>query len=225
MLYTRSLLWLPPATRIASRLHSYLPVATSVPCRQSAVTLVTVASTGKTPRSSPTSRIQQIQQQLHSTSAPTNASTTNSPRMTYTTRRIGAANTLEHRVFIEKDGQLVSPWHDIPLFANEQQTVLNMVVEVPRWTNAKMEVCFAQRCAILAVEELTDAAPRSPRRRRSTPSSRTSRRASSATYATASPTRATSGTTVPSPRYDDPDPISATRATTDGCCRHGKTPT
>jgi inorganic pyrophosphatase len=67
--------------------------------------------------------------------------------MTYTTRRIGAANTLEHRVFIEKDGQLVSPWHDIPLYANEQQTVLNMVVEVPRWTNAKMEVCcYASRC-------------------------------------------------------------------------------
>ena len=58
----------------------------------------------------------------------------------YTTRKVGAANTLEHRVYIEKDGQLVSPWHDIPLYANEQQTVLNMVVEVPRWTNAKMEV-------------------------------------------------------------------------------------
>jgi len=60
--------------------------------------------------------------------------------MSYTTRKIGSANTLEHRIFIEKDGQLVSPWHDIPLYANEQQTVLNMVVEVPRWTNAKMEI-------------------------------------------------------------------------------------
>lgn len=59
----------------------------------------------------------------------------------YTTRRVGAANTLEHRVFIEKDGVPVSPFHDIPLYANEQQTILNMVVEVPRWTNAKMEVC------------------------------------------------------------------------------------
>ena len=59
----------------------------------------------------------------------------------YTARKIGAANTLEHRIFIEKDGVPVSPFHDIPLYANEQQTVLNMVVEVPRWTNAKMEVC------------------------------------------------------------------------------------
>jgi len=64
--------------------------------------------------------------------------------MSYTTRKIGAANTLEHRIFIEKDGQLVSPWHDIPLYANEQQTILNMVVEVPRWTNAKMEVRAVQ---------------------------------------------------------------------------------
>ena len=59
----------------------------------------------------------------------------------YTARKVGAANTLEHRVYIEKDGVPVSPFHDIPLYANEQQTVLNMVVEVPRWTNAKMEVC------------------------------------------------------------------------------------
>jgi inorganic pyrophosphatase len=58
----------------------------------------------------------------------------------YTARKIGAANTLEHRIYIEKDGVPVSPFHDIPLYANEQQTVLNMVVEVPRWTNAKMEV-------------------------------------------------------------------------------------
>lgn len=60
--------------------------------------------------------------------------------MAYTTRKIAAANTLEHRVYIEKDGKPISAWHDIPLYANEQQTILNMVVEVPRWTNAKMEV-------------------------------------------------------------------------------------
>ena len=68
--------------------------------------------------------------------------------MSYTTRKIAAPNTLEHRIFIEKDGQLVSPWHDIPLYANEQQTVLNMIVEVPRWTNAKMEVCTPQLTAL-----------------------------------------------------------------------------
>lgn len=61
--------------------------------------------------------------------------------MAYTSRRVAAPHTLEHRVYIEKDGMPVSPFHDVPLYANAQQTVLNMIVEVPRWTNAKMEVC------------------------------------------------------------------------------------
>jgi len=63
----------------------------------------------------------------------------------YTTRHVGAAHTLDYRIFIEKDGVPVSPFHDIPLYANEQQTILNMVVEVPRWTNAKQEVCNTWR--------------------------------------------------------------------------------
>ncbi|KAF7166538.1 hypothetical protein CNMCM5623_000163 [Aspergillus felis] len=63
-----------------------------------------------------------------------------SPNMSYTVRKIGQANTLEHRVYIEKDGVPVSPFHDIPLYANPEQTILNMVVEIPRWTNAKQEI-------------------------------------------------------------------------------------
>lgn len=58
----------------------------------------------------------------------------------YTVRQIGQKNTLDYRAYIEKDGQPVSPFHDIPLFANEQQTVLNMIVEIPRWTNGKLEI-------------------------------------------------------------------------------------
>lgn len=58
----------------------------------------------------------------------------------YKVRQIGPKHTLDYRAFIEKDGSPVSPFHDIPLYANEQQTVLNMVVEIPRWTNAKLEV-------------------------------------------------------------------------------------
>ncbi|KAM0113747.1 Inorganic pyrophosphatase [Aspergillus fumigatus] len=63
-----------------------------------------------------------------------------SPNMSYTVRKIGQANTLEHRVYIEKDGVPISPFHDIPLYANPEQTILNMVVEIPRWTNAKQEI-------------------------------------------------------------------------------------
>ncbi|KAJ3193994.1 Inorganic pyrophosphatase, partial [Irineochytrium annulatum] len=60
--------------------------------------------------------------------------------MTYSTRIIGAPHSHEHRVYIEKDGKVVSPFHDIPLYANAEKTILNMVVEIPRWTNAKLEI-------------------------------------------------------------------------------------
>ena len=50
-------------------------------------------------------------------------------------------DTTEHRVYIEQNGQVVvSPFHDIPLFADRNNGILNMIVEVPRWTNAKMEI-------------------------------------------------------------------------------------
>jgi hypothetical protein len=84
-----------------------------------------------------------------SSTAPVRSSTTmaqqslptrGGPASTFTARKIGAPHTLEHRIYIEKDGVPVSPFHDIPLYANEQQTVLNMVVEIPRWSNAKQEV-------------------------------------------------------------------------------------
>jgi inorganic pyrophosphatase len=58
----------------------------------------------------------------------------------FSVRKIGAPNTLEFRAFIERDGLPLSSFHDVPLYANEQQTVLNMIVEIPRWTNAKLEV-------------------------------------------------------------------------------------
>ncbi|EIM91108.1 inorganic diphosphatase [Stereum hirsutum FP-91666 SS1] len=39
------------------------------------------------------------------------------------------------------DGHVVSPVHDIPLLADRDSGgVLNMIVEIPRWTNAKMVV-------------------------------------------------------------------------------------
>jgi len=63
------------------------------------------------------------------------------PNSPYTPRLIGAPHTLEHRVYTEFNGSVVSPFHDIPLFADQNSGILNMIVEVPRWTNAKMEIC------------------------------------------------------------------------------------
>lgn len=40
----------------------------------------------------------------------------------------------------ENENGIVSPFHDIPLQADNTGKIFNMVVEIPRWTNAKMEV-------------------------------------------------------------------------------------
>ncbi|XP_077999011.1 inorganic pyrophosphatase-like [Glandiceps talaboti] len=60
--------------------------------------------------------------------------------MSYTVSERGAPNSLEYCMYIRGPNGYVSPFHDIPLYANAEKTVLNMVVEVPRWTNAKMEI-------------------------------------------------------------------------------------
>jgi inorganic pyrophosphatase len=51
-------------------------------------------------------------------------------KMAYKTRAVGAPNTLDYRVFIEDaSGKVVSPFHDIPLYANADKTILNCVIE------------------------------------------------------------------------------------------------
>lgn len=86
------------------------------------------------------SRAGQIQQHLQQSTTTQTCPPSTANMADYTVRKIGAPNTLEHRIFIEENGKPVSPFHDIPLYANSEQTILNMIVEVPRWTNAKMEV-------------------------------------------------------------------------------------
>ncbi|XP_029464902.1 inorganic pyrophosphatase isoform X2 [Rhinatrema bivittatum] len=61
--------------------------------------------------------------------------------MGFSTEERANLNTLEYRLFFKNSkGQYISPFHDIPLYADEEKNVFNMVVEVPRWTNAKMEI-------------------------------------------------------------------------------------
>ncbi|CAG0913437.1 unnamed protein product [Notodromas monacha] len=53
----------------------------------------------------------------------------------------GAEHSENFRIFFKnEDGKYVSPFHDIPLYADVDNQVFNMVVEIPRWSNAKMEV-------------------------------------------------------------------------------------
>jgi len=59
--------------------------------------------------------------------------------MAYTFEERGSKNSPEYRGFFkDAAGNPVSPMHDIPMKAGED--TFNMVVEVPRWSNAKMEI-------------------------------------------------------------------------------------
>ncbi|KAH7148364.1 inorganic pyrophosphatase [Dactylonectria macrodidyma] len=56
-------------------------------------------------------------------------------------REVGARNTLNWRIWLERDGKPVSFWHDIPLYPNRKDTrIVNFVVEIPRWTDGKIEI-------------------------------------------------------------------------------------
>jgi len=52
----------------------------------------------------------------------------------------GEQGTLEYRLAFQKGGKKVSPWHDIPLYANDEKTLVNYVNEIPKGTSAKMEI-------------------------------------------------------------------------------------
>ncbi|CEF70016.1 Inorganic pyrophosphatase [Strongyloides ratti] len=58
----------------------------------------------------------------------------------YSIEERGQLNTLSYRIFIKQEGNVINPWHDIPLFACEQNKIYNMIVEIPRFSNAKMEM-------------------------------------------------------------------------------------
>lgn len=36
------------------------------------------------------------------------------------------------RVYLKKDGEYISLWHDIPMFADQANKIYNMMVEIPR---------------------------------------------------------------------------------------------
>uniref|UniRef100_A0A8D0C251 inorganic diphosphatase n=1 Tax=Salvator merianae TaxID=96440 RepID=A0A8D0C251_SALMN len=59
----------------------------------------------------------------------------------YCVEERGCPNSLDYRLFFKNaKGQYISPFHDIPIYPEAGKDVFNMVVEIPRWTNAKMEI-------------------------------------------------------------------------------------
>ncbi|XP_020786207.1 inorganic pyrophosphatase 2, mitochondrial [Boleophthalmus pectinirostris] len=76
--------------------------------------------------------------------------------MHYLTEERGRPNAPDYRIYFKtSEGKYISPFHDIPLVAEKEvdngvpakktkksdsEVLYNMVVEVPRWSNAKMEI-------------------------------------------------------------------------------------
>lgn len=60
--------------------------------------------------------------------------------MSYSVVERGSFNTLNYKLYFLKDESPISPFHDIPLYVDKANKTVNMVVEIPRWTNAKMEI-------------------------------------------------------------------------------------
>jgi len=47
---------------------------------------------------------------------------------------------MEYRVFIVKDGHVISPFHDIPLWSDKNNHIANYLVEIPKGTQPKLEI-------------------------------------------------------------------------------------
>jgi inorganic pyrophosphatase len=58
----------------------------------------------------------------------------------YSIREAGKPDTLEYKVYIYNNGKAISPFHDIPLWADKSKAIANMVVEIPKGTQPKLEI-------------------------------------------------------------------------------------
>ncbi|XP_069358139.1 inorganic pyrophosphatase isoform X2 [Maniola hyperantus] len=56
----------------------------------------------------------------------------------------GSPYSPDYRVYFKDASGPISPLHDIPLWADRAARLAHMVVEVPRWSNAKMELSLAE---------------------------------------------------------------------------------
>eukprot|EP00871_Galdieria_phlegrea_P002052 jgi/Galph1/2848/GphlegSOOS_G1507.1 len=67
---------------------------------------------------------------------------TDSNTSSYFTRRVVNPEDLDDvwYYFEKQDYGLINPLHDIPMYVDKEKGILNMIVEIPRWTNAKLEL-------------------------------------------------------------------------------------
>jgi len=60
--------------------------------------------------------------------------------MAYSNKQTGTSGQNDYRLYFFRDGKAISAFHDIPLWADKSKHIANMVVEIPRGQNAKLEL-------------------------------------------------------------------------------------
>jgi inorganic pyrophosphatase len=59
------------------------------------------------------------------------------------------------RIWLEKEGEPASFWHDVPIYPDESnKQVVNMVVEIPRWSDGKIEISRKEPLSELRLHDL-----------------------------------------------------------------------
>ncbi|KAI5150918.1 inorganic pyrophosphatase [Enteropsectra breve] len=59
----------------------------------------------------------------------------------YSVKQVGGIYTMGFKLYLEKDGKIISPFHDIPLYVNDgDRMVVNVVNEIPRFEMGKFEI-------------------------------------------------------------------------------------
>jgi inorganic pyrophosphatase len=58
----------------------------------------------------------------------------------YSIKESGKPDTLDYRVYFFRNNGAISPFHDIPLWADKSKNIANMVVEIPKGTQPKLEI-------------------------------------------------------------------------------------
>jgi inorganic pyrophosphatase len=58
----------------------------------------------------------------------------------YSVKESGKPETLEFKAYIYNNGKVISPFHDINLWADKANHVAHMVLEIPKGTNPKLEI-------------------------------------------------------------------------------------
>jgi len=118
-----------------------LPFATQL-LSLSSVTMVTATTTNMaTPK----------QQQNNATVSQRNLTTSPLWSTKYTAEEFGTKYTDNYRVFLRTASGIVSAFHDVPMLGGEG--VFNMIVEIPRWSNAKMEI--STKCRMNPIKQDT----------------------------------------------------------------------